>query len=524
MSGPGDTRGASHPTSGSRAADAADGKPPRLRLRRMRIDTYQEAVVYMHRDCPVCRSEGFEAQSRIQISHRNHRIIATLNVVDGDLLSPDEAGLSDAAWRRLGALEGDTVALAHPPTLESLSRVRAKVYGQPLNADDMQAIIRDVTAGYYSDIHLSAFITACAGDRLDLAETVALTRAMVDVGDRLEWSAHPIVDKHSVGGLPGNRTTPIVVSIVAAYGLTMPKTSSRAITSPAGTADVMETMTKVDLDVAAIRRVVERENGCLAWGGAVRLSPADDILIRVERPLDLDSEGQLVASVLSKKAAAGSTHVVIDIPVGSTAKVRSAEAARTLAERLVAVGRALDLTVQTVTSDGTQPVGRGIGPALEAHDVLAVLRNEPDAPQDLRERALLLAGRVLELSPDVVPGTGARLAGRLLDEGRALRKFEAICVAQGGFHAPTRALYTHPISADRTGRVVNIDNRRLARVAKLAGAPNAPAAGVELHTPLGTHVDAGEPLFTLHAEAPGELAYALDYIRARGPIISVEDE
>jgi thymidine phosphorylase len=347
---------------------------------------------------------------------------------------------------------------------------------------------------------------------------------MVDAGERLDWPVQPIVDKHSVGGLPGNRTTPIVVAIVAAQGLTMPKTSSRAITSPAGTADVMETMTKVDLDVAAIRRVVERENGCLAWGGAVRLSPADDILIRVERPLDLDSEGQLVASVLSKKAAAGSTHVVIDIPVGSTAKVRSAEAARALAGRLVAVGRALDLTVQAVTSDGTQPVGRGIGPALEAHDVLAVLRNEPDAPQDLRERALLLAGRVLELSPDVVPGTGARLAGRLLDEGRALRKFEAICVAQGGFHTPTRALYTHPISADKTGRVVSIDNRRLARVAKLAGAPNAPAAGVELHAPLGTHVDAGAPLFTLHAEAPGELAYALGYIRARRPVITVEDE
>lgn len=492
-----------------------------LRLRRVGIDTYQEAVIYMRRDCHVCRAEGFEAQSRIQIAHGAHFIIATLHIVDGGLLAPGEAGLSESAWRLLGAQEGDTVALAHPRPLESLSRVRAKVYGERLHATDLQAIIRDVTAGYYADIHLSAFITACAGDHLDLDETIALTRAMIDVGERMEWSARPIVDKHSVGGLPGNRTTPIVVAIVAAHGLVMPKTSSRAITSPAGTADVMETMTNVNLDVAAIRRVVEREGGCLVWGGAVRLSPADDILIRVERPLDLDSEGQLVASVLSKKAAAGSTHAVIDIPVGATAKVRSEQAAHALANRLVAVGRAIDLTVRTVFSDGTQPVGRGIGPALEAHDVLAVLRGEPDAPQDLRERALFLAGQVLEFAPDVKAGEGRQRALRILEDGRALKKFEAICAAQGGLRTPPRADYRTPIAAHETGRVTSIDNRRLARAAKLAGAPRAPAAGIELHTPLGASVVPGQPLYTLHAETPGELAYVLDYVQAQPPIVEV---
>jgi thymidine phosphorylase len=168
-------------------------------------------------------------------------------------------------------------------------------------------------------------------------------------------------------------------------------------------------------------------------------------------------------------------------------------------------------------------VGRGIGPALEAHDVLAVLRNEPDAPQDLRERALLLAGRVLELAPGLAPGTGAGVAKRLLDGGQALRKFEAICLAQGGFHAPPRAAYTQPVTALRGGRIGSIDNRRLARVAKLAGAPTASAAGVELHTPLGTSVEAGEPLFTLHADAPGELSYALDYVEAQPSIVEVEE-
>ena len=130
----------------------------------------------------------------------------------------------------------------------------------------------------------------------------------------------------------------------------------------------------------------------------MRLSPADDILIGVERPLDFDSEGQLVASVLSKKIAAGSTHVVLDLPIGPTAKLRDAEAAARLGERLKEVAAAFDLTVEIVLTDGTQPVGRGIGPVLEARDVLAVLQNKSDSPHDLMSRALTLAGHLLELT------------------------------------------------------------------------------------------------------------------------------
>ena len=240
-----------------------------------------------------------------------------------------------SAWARLDLNDGDEIAASHPRPLDSLSLVRGKVYGHRLEDSALATIISDITSGRYSDIHLSSFITACSARPLDRDETIGLTRAMVEVGDRLKWAASPVVDKHCVGGLPGNRTTPIVVAIAAACGLVMPKTSSRAITSPAGTADTMETLAPVDLDLPTMRAVVEREGGCIVWGGAVRLSPADDILIRVERALDLDSEGQLVASVLSKKIAAGSSHVVLDLPVGPTAKIRSAEAARSLTQDLI---------------------------------------------------------------------------------------------------------------------------------------------------------------------------------------------
>jgi thymidine phosphorylase len=494
-----------------------------LRARRLGIDTRQEAVLYLREDSPICRSEGFESAARVEVRGRGRAIVATLNVVTGDLVAAGEAGLSDVACERLGTADGEIVSLAHPPPLESLSLVRAKVYGRPLDLAATTTIVRDVVAGRYADIHLASFVTACASARLDRSEMVALTRAMIDTGERIVWPTGPIVDKHSVGGLPGNRTTLIVVPIVAAFGLTMPKTSSRAITSPAGTADTMEVMAPVTLDLPAMRRVVEREGGCIAWGGRLGLSPADDILIRVERPLELDAEGQLVASVVSKKVAAGATDVVIDLPVGETAKVRSAEAATGLAENLAAVAAAFGLRADVVVTDGSQPVGRGLGPALEARDVLAVLRGEAGAPADLRDRALLLAGRVLEVSPHVARGAGYAIAAAILDDGRAWRKFEAICAAQGGMREPPRAPHTRVVTAQRSGRVVGIDNRRLARAAKLAGAPGDPAAGLELHVRLGTTVASGDPLFTLHADSPGELAYALGFVGAHPDIIGVAE-
>lgn len=493
----------------------------RLTVRRLGIDTQYEAVVFMRTDCHVCRSEGFSAHARIRLTHEGRSIIATLYQVSADFLEDGEAGLSEAAWRRLQVKEGDAIAVSHPQPLGSLSLVRSKVYGNPLDATAYRRIIGDITAGRYSDIHLASFVTACAARPLDLAETTALTSAMVDAGVKLDWGMSPIVDKHCVGGLPGNRTTPIVVAIAAASGLTMPKTSSRAITSPAGTADTMETLAPVDLDIESMRRVVENEGGCVVWGGAVRLSPADDILIRVERAIEIDSEGQLVASVLSKKVAAGSTHLVLDLPVGPTAKVRSAETGAALSENLIDVARAFGVDARTVITDGTQPVGRGIGPALEARDVLAVLQGRPDAPCDLRTRAVDLAGALLELGGVAPEGSGTVAAAACIDDGRAWAKFQRICEAQGGMREPPVAPYTRPVVASRGGQVAVIDNRRIARVAKLAGAPDDKAAGIDLHVRVGALVDAGQPLYTIHAESQGELAYAADFALANHDVVEV---
>lgn len=490
-----------------------------LRARRLHIHTVHESVVFLRSDSPVCRAEGLNTQARVTVRAGMGEIIATLYQVDGDALALDEAGLSESAWSQLELSDGDTLSIRHPRPLDSCSALRRRIFGQRLDATSMGMVIADIAADRYSDVHIGSFLTACTTLPLDLDETRNLSRAMVDTGVRLDWKTPMVLDKHCVGGLPGNRTTPLVVAIVAAHGLTIPKTSSRAITSPAGTADTMETLAPVDLSIERIRKVVEAEGGCIVWGGSMQLSPADDIMIRVQRALDLENDGQLVASVLSKKIAAGATHVVVDIPIGPTAKVRSIAAADHLEALLTSVARDFGMSVITTRTDGRQPVGRGIGPALEARDLLNILHNQDTAPADLKDRACTLAGLLLELGGKAAKGTGYALAMQTLGNGLAWKKFLAICEAQGGLREPPVAPMRHTLRAHGAGRVCGIDNRKLARLAKLAGAPETAAAGIDLHVRLDDAVDLEQPLCTLHAGSRGELEYALAYAEANPDII-----
>jgi len=466
----------------------------------------------MREDCHVCISEGFEALTRIRVSTENETIIASLNVIRTDILQAGEISLSESAVHALGIKNGETITVSHLHPIKSLSYVRSKIYGNRLSEIELNAIIGDIVKGKYSNIHLSAFITSCASNLMQTSEIIALTKAMINSGQHITWEENMVVDKHCIGGLPGNRTTPIVVSIIATFGLTMPKTSSRAITSPAGTADTMEVMTNVNISLEEIKRIVQKENACIAWGGTAQLSPADDILIRVEKALDIDSEGQLIASVLSKKVAAGSKYVVIDMPVGETAKLRSIDAATQLKVEMEKVAHAIDLKLKVVITDGSQPVGKGIGPALEARDILAVLRNEIDAPKDLKERALLLAGELLELSGKIEQGEGNNIAREILESGKAYDKFISICKAQGQFKEPLLAKYKYEVKAKAGGVIKTIDNRKLAKLAKLAGAPDNKASGIDFLSKIGTKVQKGDTLYVIYAEAEGELDYALEYL------------
>lgn len=489
---------------------------PMLHLKRIGLRTYGEHVAFLSADCRAYTPESFVTINKIEIVAANGRkIIASVNIVEnGDLLDPFSVGLSTAAFDILGLAEGDpvTIQLARPP--HSFEFVRSKIRGENLNTFQISAIINDIVARRYTKTEIAAFLVASAA-LLTPEEVLCLTRAMANAGSHIDWreadTPRPaIMDKHCAGGIPGNRTSMIVVPIVAACGVRIPKTSSRAITSPAGTADTMEVLANVDVSLKTMKDIVNTHFGCLVWGGHVNLSPADDILISVERPLGIDTPEQMVASILSKKMAAGSTHILIDIPVGPTAKVRSESEAAHLSALFREVGQALGLKVDIVVTDGTQPVGNGVGPVLEARDVMAVLRNDRTAPDDLRQRALMLAGSILEFD-ERYKGRGTKVARRALEDGSALAAMERIIAAQGP--APVKVELGHMVHEVTTlaaGVVVAIDCARIARIARLAGAPVSKGAGIDLLKKVGDAVSAGEPLYRIHAAVETDFVFATE--------------
>jgi thymidine phosphorylase len=483
-----------------------------LKLKRVGIDTHNESIAYVDRHCRAFRPDQHRALKKVGITSEDGReILASLAIVDDEgIVAYDELGLSEQGFSNLGLPEGSRVAIAPAVPPRSLESVRAKIRGATLSSEDIRNIVVDIAHHRYSEMELAAFLIGSASF-MTTDELLALTKAMIAVGSRLEWRQPIIVDKHCIGGIPGNRTSMVIVPIVSAHGLTIPKTSSRSITSPAGTADTMEVLARVDLSVEEMRHVVNECGGCIAWGGNVNLSPADDIMISVQRPLGIDTREQMVASILSKKVAAGSTHLVVDIPVGPSAKVRSPDDAVRLRKLFEFVGDKLGLHIDVAVTEADQPIGWGIGPVLEARDVMAVLRCEPGAPADLREKSLQLAARIIELDPACRGGTGYARARELLDAGAALRAMERIMALQGPPPMDFRlGDLTQDILTPDSGRVRDMDCYRLARIARLAGAPLDRGAGIDLLRKTGDFVEKGEAVYRIHAARAGDLGLATE--------------
>lgn len=494
----------------TRNHDASPTAAGVLRARPLALDTFRENLVVLARDSLVLRPERLRGARKVELRAGGVTLQASTIIGEPGLIAADEVGLPQPLFRRLGVAAGDPVHLspARPP--ESLDAIRAKLSGASLDAAQFAAVARDLAAHRWSDMEVTAFLVACAAF-MSPEETLDLTRGMVEAGVRLDWGERLVVDKHCIGGIPGNRTSLIVVPIVAAHGLTMPKTSSRAITSPAGTADTMEVLARVDLTQDEMRDVVDRCGGCVVWGGRVNLSPADDVLISVERPLSIDTPEQMVASILSKKLAAGVGRLVIDLPMGPSAKVRDDRAALRLRKLFEFVAARLGISIEIMVTDGAQPIGRGVGPVLEARDVRAVLAGRADAPRDLREKAIRLAGRVLEADPALPGGQGENRARDLLESGAARARMEAIVEAQGPSPLSGRlGEAAHEVLAERDGAVAAIDCLRIANIARLAGAPTDAGAGIDLLKRVGETARRGEPLYRIHGSDACDFSFAVE--------------
>ncbi|WP_341958441.1 phosphonate metabolism protein/1,5-bisphosphokinase (PRPP-forming) PhnN [Pseudomonas sp. RC10] len=481
----------------------------RVRLRRVPISTGLERVAYLPLHSAVLSVGDYLGGSKVDLLADTASLSVQIQGLDAPgLLAADEIGLSEEAFAHWRVAEGAEIALRRTPSPASRQALIQKVQGQELGEPEYEMLLRDIIEGRYTDGEISAFLVSATRSLSD-AEVVALARVRSRFSPTMTWDRPIVVDKHSMGGVPGSRITLLVVPIVAAHGLAMPKTSSRAITSAAGTADAMESVARVDLDIADVQRCVAEAGACIAWNGRLNHSRVDDVMNAITRPLGLDSNRWSVASILSKKLTAGSTHVVVDLPYGPRTKLRTQAQARELGDLFERVGAGLGLTVVAFATDGSRPIGRGIGPSLEVRDVRAVLANDPEAAQDLRDKALFFAGQILAWDPAIGSvEAGRRRAEELLTNGEANAAFERIIDAQGRRAPVLPGALTFAVCASAAGEVSALDGWRIGELARRAGAPADKSAGIDLKVGLGDRVTAGQCLYVIHGSNSADLQSA----------------
>ena len=463
---------------------------------------------------------GVMEGDRIQIKYGRKRMISTVKITK-ELVQQGFIGITDYVSSELGILETAEVEVSPSRRPVSVEFIRKKIEGNKLSMDELRAIVFDIVNNSLSEIEIASFVISSMLRGMDFDEIEWLTRAMIESGERLYFERGIVVDKHSIGGVPGNKISLIIVPTVAAAGLLIPKTASRAITSASGTADTMEVLANVNLSVDEIKEITERVGGVIAWGGATNIAPADDRIIRVENPLSIDPRPQLLASVMAKKGAIGAKHVVMDIPFGEGAKIESIENARSLASDFVELGKRLGLNVVCALTYGGQPVGRAIGPALEAREALKTME-ERRGPSSLVEKSLGIAGILFEMTG--IANNGYEHARKIFESGKTLEKFKEIIAAQGGdekIRAEDVAIgdKTYTLKSNSEGVVVSVSNKAILRIARAAGAPKDKGAGVYVHKKRGEVVKSGDPLITIYAEKEWKLDNAIEVARMEKPVV-----
>jgi AMP phosphorylase len=461
---------------------------------------------------PVCmihektaKEMSLHVGNRVVITSKNNKIISIVDTVKG-IIKPDEIAVSEEILQSLNLKDKETVDVSLTERPISVSFIKKKLSGEVLSKDEINEIIKDISNNALTEVEVAFFVSAVYSEGMSEKETKNLIDSMVNSGKKIKLQGK-VADKHCIGGIAGNRTTPIVVSICAAAGLVIPKTSSRAITSAAGTADVMETIANVNFSIDKIKRIIKKTNACLVWGGALGLAPVDDKIIKIERMINIDSTPQLLASILSKKISVGSHYVLIDIPFGKSAKV-SKNKAEKLKQQFLKIGKMFNLELDVALTDGSEPIGNGVGPALEIADVINVLKRE-NSPKDLEEKSIMLSGKLLELSGIAKKSNGEGIAREILQSGKAFEKFSQIVKAQNGkVEKLPFGKFCFEVLSSKNARINHFDNHLINKIARFAGCPEDHLAGIYLHKKKGDTLKKGETIMTIYAESKEKLESA----------------
>lgn len=386
--------------------------------------------------------------------------------------------------------------------------------GEELTPEEIHFFIDNYVKGSIPDYQASALLMAIYFRGLSRAETFALTEAMEFSGDVEDLSDLPgvKVDKHSTGGV-GDKTTLVVAPVAAAAGVTVAKMSGRGLGFTGGTADKLEAIPgfRTRLEPEKFRRQLA-ELGLAVITQTGSITPADKKIYALRDVTGtVESPGLIASSIMSKKLAAGSDGIVLDVKCGSGALLKNLEEAENLAELMIDIGRNAGRKMVAVISDMSQPLGQAVGNALEVEEAVQVLKG--GGPEDLRQLCLELAGEMIWIGGRAKSfQEGKNIARKVLEDGSALEKFREMVRRQGGddriIEEPERmgsSRYSRDVFAERDGFIAEMAAQEIGRASQHLGAGRLRkedeidfTAGIRMHVRIGNFVKEGDVLATLY--------------------------
>jgi len=403
--------------------------------------------------------------------------------------------------------------------MRTIDLILKKRDGEELSNSEIEWFVQNFTSGNIPDYQIAAMSMAIFFRGMTARETTDLTIAMANSGDTLDLSdliPGVVVDKHSTGGV-GDKTTLVLAPIVSACGVVVAKISGRGLGHGGGTLDKLEAIPGLQIQLTSDQfRTQIKETGIVVAGQSASLAPADGKLYKIRDVTGTVASNALIASsIMSKKFAAGAQAIVLDVKTGNGAFMTTLKDARELAELMVAIGRNSGRKTVAVISDMNQPLGYAVGNALEVKEAIETLQD--DGPPDLREHCLKMAGHMLHLSGKVDSvSAGSELASKTLKDGTAFQELLKMVSAQGGdtnyIDNPEKldkAKIISTVKSPQGGFLSRMDAINIGKAAVMLGAgrerKNDPidlAVGIVVHQKVGSRINTGDPLFTIHANNP----------------------
>ncbi len=467
---------------------------------------------------------GITAGDSLYITTQTHKTGITLFVdITTNLVETGTLGLFNDVWLNHKFHNGEEVVAELSHDGKSAKIISEKLQGKILTKDQIAYVIGDIARGEISPVLTSAWVCAGFNPGFNEKEIEYMTLALANSGEKLNWNGRIALDKHSIGGIGGKAITPIVISILANLpGIVVPNTSSRAITTASATTDMLESIMKMSFCIDELYKFVENENAFMVWGGGIDLAPADDKIIKVQKQIGIESSDKVISSIIAKKIAQGITHMVLDIPYGKYAKVKSKSEAIEFSHKFRDLASKFGIRVVDHIRQVFGIDGNALGPNLEIREVLKIFEADQTCSHLVLENSLIMAAKVIELSNLAPAGAGIDIAKDIFTSGKAEEKFRKIVEMQGGkanLHSENISIghIQVDINSDRSGDVAYIISRKAFEICKALGNPHIKEAGIYFWKKPGDSVRVGDKLMTLYAKNDGRMNLALKVLKDNDP-------